>query len=187
MGPWSAPVPLNDFDSIPLCFTTQTARKYIVSMVTDHRIPQKYAGRIILQEYPLRTADGRTGKGNLSKGDKIFLKVRTSLKETAGIICFSRIPAPGAARSDHSAFPGVWGPYEMYQSPRHGENRDNEAFSILTTRHHEDYPLQKQAMPISWKRRTASGTRSISAAVPLQPERSGPQALPGCRRYPPGA
>lgn len=49
-GPWSEPVALSNFGFDPSLFHDEDGRKYMVSMVTDHRIPKKYAGRISLQE-----------------------------------------------------------------------------------------------------------------------------------------
>ena len=51
MGPWSEPIPLNNFGFDPSLFHDDDGRKYMVSMVTDHRVPKKYAGRLVLQEY----------------------------------------------------------------------------------------------------------------------------------------
>ena len=50
-GPWSEPTALNNFGFDPSLFHDDDGRKYMVSMMTDHRIPKKYKGRIILQEY----------------------------------------------------------------------------------------------------------------------------------------
>ena len=56
-GPWSEPVFLNSFGFDPSMFHDEDGRKYIVSMATDHRVPQKYAGRLTLQEYdPVKKA-----------------------------------------------------------------------------------------------------------------------------------
>lgn len=56
-GPWSEPVPLSNFGFDPSLFHDDDGKKYMVSMVTDHRIPKKYQGRIILQEYdPVKKA-----------------------------------------------------------------------------------------------------------------------------------
>ena len=65
---------LNNFGFDPSLFHDDDGRKYMVSMVTDHRIPKKYAGRIILQEYD---ADQQRVIGPVKEvyvGDKIFLE-----------------------------------------------------------------------------------------------------------------
>ena len=49
--PWSEPIALNNFGFDPSLFHDEDDRKYMVSMVTDHRVPKKYAGRLVLQEY----------------------------------------------------------------------------------------------------------------------------------------
>ena len=41
-GPWSEPVALNNFGFDPSLFHDDDGRKYMVSMVTDHRVPKKY-------------------------------------------------------------------------------------------------------------------------------------------------
>ena len=54
-GPWSDSIALNNFGFDPSLFHDEDGRKYMVSMVTDHRVPKKYAGRLVLQEYdPVR-------------------------------------------------------------------------------------------------------------------------------------
>ena len=46
---------MNNFGFDPSLFHDEDGRKYMVSMVTDHRVPKKYAGRLVLQEYdPVR-------------------------------------------------------------------------------------------------------------------------------------
>ena len=55
LGPWSEPVRLNDYGFDPSLFHDEDGRKYIVSMVTDHRVPKKYAGRLVLQEVDAAT------------------------------------------------------------------------------------------------------------------------------------
>lgn len=51
MGPWSDPTTLSDFGFDPSLFHDDDGRKYMVCMVTDHRVPKKYAGRLLVQEY----------------------------------------------------------------------------------------------------------------------------------------
>ena len=51
MGPWSEPVEVSSFGFDPSLFHDEDGRKYMVMMVTDHRVPKKYAGRLIVQEY----------------------------------------------------------------------------------------------------------------------------------------
>ena len=73
-GPWSEPAPLNNFGFDPSLFHDDDGRKYMVSMVTDHRIPKKYAGRLLLQEYdPVKRA--MTGPAtDIYQADWIFLE-----------------------------------------------------------------------------------------------------------------
>ena len=51
MGPWSEPAEISSFGFDPSLFHDDNGRKYMVMMVTDHRVPKKYAGRLIVQEY----------------------------------------------------------------------------------------------------------------------------------------
>lgn len=39
-GPWSEPIALNNFGFDPSLFHDDDGRKYMVSMVTDHRVPK---------------------------------------------------------------------------------------------------------------------------------------------------
>lgn len=50
-GPWSDPIPLNDYGFDPSMFHDDDGKKYVVSIATDHRIPKKHKGRLVLQEY----------------------------------------------------------------------------------------------------------------------------------------
>lgn len=74
MGPWSEPIALNNFGFDPSLFHDDDGRKYIVSMVTDHRIPKKYAGRLILQEYSHSEQKMIGDFKEIYTGDKIFLE-----------------------------------------------------------------------------------------------------------------
>ncbi len=73
-GPWSEPIALNNFGFAPSLFHDDDGRKYMVSMVTDHRVPKKYVGRLVLQEYdPVKQTMTGPVK-DIYRADKIFLE-----------------------------------------------------------------------------------------------------------------
>lgn len=73
-GPWSEPVALNNFGFDPSLFHDEDGRKYMVSMVTDHRVPKKYAGRLVLQEYDAQQQKMKGLVKDIYCADKIFLE-----------------------------------------------------------------------------------------------------------------
>ena len=73
-GPWSAPVALNNFGFDPSLFHDEDGRKYMVSMVTDHRVPKKYAGRLVLQEYDPKAQRMVGPVRDIYRADRIFLE-----------------------------------------------------------------------------------------------------------------
>ena len=73
-GPWSEPAALNNFGFDPSLFHDEDGRKYMVSMVTDHRVPKKYAGRLVLQEYDPGTRKMTGPVKDIYKADRIFLE-----------------------------------------------------------------------------------------------------------------
>lgn len=144
MGPWSKPVALNNFGFDPSLFHDDDGRKYVVSMVTDHRVPKKYAGRIILQEYDEQQQKVTGSIKEIYVGDKIFLEGPHIYKRNGWYFLFSADTGTGELHGQTiQRSRSVWGPYEMFKSDFMHRTADNEAYSILTTRHHPDYPLQK--------------------------------------------
>ena len=135
---------LNNFGFDPSLFHDDDGRKYMVSMVTDHRIPKKYAGRIILQEYD---ADQQRVIGPVKEiyvGDKIFLEGPHIYKRNGWYYLFSADTGTGEFHGQTiQRSRDIWGPYEMYRDAFMYRTSDSEAYSILTTRHHPDYPIQK--------------------------------------------
>ncbi|MDO4325867.1 MAG: glycoside hydrolase family 43 protein [bacterium] len=143
-GPWSEPVALNNFGFDPSLFHDTDGRKYMVSMVTDHRVPKKYAGRLVLQEYDA-AAQKMTGPvREIYQGKKIFLEGPHIFKRNGWYYLFSADTGTGELHGQTiQRSRSVWGPYEMYQPDFAYRENGNEAFSILTSRHHEDILLQK--------------------------------------------
>ena len=143
LGPWSEPVALNNFGFDPSLFHDDNGRKYMVSMVTDHRVPKKYAGRLVLQEFSETQGKMVGPVKDIYRADGIFLEGPHIFKRGGWYYLFSADTGTGEAHGQTiQRSKDVWGPYEMYQ-PFDRERRDGEAFSILTSRHHEDLLLQK--------------------------------------------
>ena len=142
-GPWSEPVALNNFGFDPSLFHDDDGRKYMVSMVTDHRVPKKYAGRLVLQEFD---AAGRRMVGpvrDIYRADGIFLEGPHIFKRDGWYYLFSADTGTGEAHGQTiQRARDIWGPYEMYR-PADACRQEGEAYSILTSRHHEDILLQK--------------------------------------------
>ena len=143
-GPWSEPVALNNFGFDPSLFHDADGRKYIVSMVTDHRVPKKYAGRLVLQEYDPVKKEMTGPVQDIYQADKIFLEGPHIFKHGKWYYLFSADTGTGEAHGQTiQRSESVWGPYEMYRADFMERTSDGEAYSILTSRHHEDILLQK--------------------------------------------
>ena len=143
-GPWSDPVPLNNFGFDPSLFHNDDGRKYIVSMVTDHRIPPKYKGRLVLQEYDPAEKKMTGEVRDIYKADKIFLEGPHIMKKNGWYYLFSADTGTGEGHGQTiQRSRSIWGPYEMYQPPYGCRSSENEAYSILTARHDPDFILQK--------------------------------------------
>lgn len=143
-GPWSEPVELNNFGFDPSLFHDDDGRKYIVSMSTDHRVPKKYAGRLVLQEYDPVQKKMVGPVRDIYKADKIFLEGPHIFKRGGWYYLFSADTGTGEAHGQTiQRSKSVWGPYEMYKADFMQRQSENEAYSILTSRHHEDILLQK--------------------------------------------
>lgn len=133
MGPWSEPIPLNNFGFDPSLFHDADGRKYIVSMVTDHRIPKKYAGRLVLQEYSHKEGRMVGEVGDIYKGDRIFLEGPHIFKRGDYYYLFTADTGTGEGHGQSiQRSKSIWGPYEWY-----------EGNSILTARNNPDLLLQK--------------------------------------------
>lgn len=143
-GSWSEPTALNNFGFDPSLFHDDDGRKYMVSMVTDHRIPKKYAGRLVLQEYdPVRKAMTGPVK-DIYQADQIFLEGPHIFKRKNWYYLFAADTGTGEGHGQSILrSKSVWGPYEMYQADFMQRDSDAEAYSILTSRHHEELLLQK--------------------------------------------
>ncbi|MCR5716800.1 MAG: glycoside hydrolase family 43 protein [Lachnospiraceae bacterium] len=142
-GPWSEPVALSNFGFDPSLFHDTDGRKYMVSMVTDHRVPKKYAGRIILQEYD-PVAQRMIGEAkDIYTASDIFLEGPHIFKKDGLYYLFCADTGTGEAHGQSILrSKNLWGPYEMKQDPPARRER-GEAYSIMTSRHFPEILLQK--------------------------------------------
>lgn len=142
-GPWSEPVALNNFGFDPSLFHDDDGRKYLVSMVTDHRVPKKYAGRLVLQEFDAASGSMVGEVRDIYRADGIFLEGPHIFKHNGLYYLFSADTGTGEGHGQTiQRAETVWGPYEMYR-PYDEKREEGEAYSILTSRHHADILLQK--------------------------------------------
>ena len=81
---------------------------------------------------------------DIYRGEKIFLEGPHIYKRQGWYYLFAADTGTGEGHGQSVLRSrDIWGPYEMLKE-NHGEQREeNEAFSILTSRHHEDILLQK--------------------------------------------
>lgn len=143
-GPWSEPVALNNFGFDPSLFHDDDGRKYMVSMVTDHRVPKKYAGRLVLQEYDPAARKMTGPVKDIYKADKIFLEGPHIFKRNGWYYLFCADTGTGEGHGQSILRSrNIWGPYEMYQADFMERQSENEAYSIMTSRHREELLLQK--------------------------------------------
>ncbi len=142
-GPWSEPVALNNFGFDLSLFHDDDGRKYMVSMVTDHRVPKKYVGRLVLQEFDDEKGRMTGPVRDIYRAEGIFLEGPHILKRRGWYYLFSADTGTGEGHGQTiQRSRDIWGPYEMYR-PLDEKRQEGEAYSILTSRHHEDILLQK--------------------------------------------
>ncbi len=142
-GPWSEPIPLNNFGFDPSLFHDDDGRKYLVSMVTDHRVPKKYAGRIVIQEYDEKKRCMVDKAKDIYTADKIFLEGPHLFKRNGWYYLFCADTGTGELHGQSILrSKSVMGPYEM-KTDKPEKWEEGEAFSIMTSRHFPDILLQK--------------------------------------------
>lgn len=144
MGPWSEPTELPGFGFDPSLFHDDDGRKYMVCMVTDHRVPKKYAGRLIVQEYDHENRCMVGDFHEVYQAKDIFLEGPHIFKRNGWYYLFCADTGTGELhgqtmlRSRH-----IFGPYEMYRPDFGNRTLPNEAYSILTSRPVPKHPIQK--------------------------------------------
>lgn len=187
-GPWSEPVPLNRFGFDPSLFHDEDGRKYIVSMATDHRVPKKYAGRLVLQEYDPASRSMVGPVRDIYRADQIFLEGPHIFKRNGWYYLFAADTGTGELHGQSILRAGnVWGPYEMYRADFMRRDSDSEAWSILTSRHRADLPLQKAGHCDLVETPAGEWYAVHLCGRPLDRENAGDKARSqGGRRYPLG-
>lgn len=143
-GPWSEPVALNNFGFDPSLFHDDDGKKYMVSMVTDHRVPQKYSGRLLLQEFDFAARKLVGPMKDIYVADKIYLEGPHIFKRNGWYYLF----CADTGTAEHHGQTilrsrDIWGEYTMYQADYMYRESENEAYSILTSRHQPEILLQK--------------------------------------------
>ena len=133
LGPWSEPIALNNFGFDPSLFHDDDGRKYMVSMVTDHSVPKKYVGRLVLQEYDDEQKKMVGPVREIFCADKVYLEGPHIFKRKDWYYLFAADTGTGELHGQSILrSKNVWGSYEWY-----------EGNSILTAREHPDFLLQK--------------------------------------------
>lgn len=132
-GEWSEPIRLNSYGFDPSLFHDDDGRKYVVSMVTDHRPGRDKFGGIILQEF-----SPEQGK-MLGEAKKIFTRPGQLvegphlMKRNGWYYLFLADGGTGEWHGESVARShSLWGGYEWY-----------EGNPFLTARHNLEHPLQK--------------------------------------------
>ena len=144
LGPWSDPVPLSNFGFDPSLFHDDDGRKYMVSMVTDHRVPKKYAGRLIVQEYDAGAQRLVGEHHEVYQGESIFLEGPHIFRRNGWYYLFCADTGTGEGHGQSILrSKDIFGPYEMYEPGFPNRVRKEESPSIMTTRHSPDHPIQK--------------------------------------------
>lgn len=144
MGPWSEPAELPGFGFDPSLFHDDDGRKYMVCMVTDHRVPKKYAGRLIVQEYDHENQCMVGDFHEVYQAKDIFLEGPHIFKKDGWYYLFCADTGTGELhgqtmlRSRH-----IFGPYEMNRPDFGNRTLPNEAYSLLTSRPVPEHPIQK--------------------------------------------
>lgn len=185
MGPWSEPTELPGFGFDPSLFHDDDGRKYMVMMVTDHRVPKKYAGRLIVQEYDPVNRCMVGDFHEVYQAMDIFLEGPHIFKRNGWYYLFCADTGTGEGhgqtmlRSRH-----VFGPYEMYKPDFGNRTQPNEAYSILTSRPAPEHPIQKAGHADLVETQNGEWYIVHLCGRPLD-RRNPPDAarFAGCRRY----
>lgn len=142
-GPWSDPVRIDGFGFDPSLFHDDDGRKYMISMVTDHRVPKKYQGRLLLEELDPVTFQRIGAAREVYASSEIFLEGPHIMKKDGWYYLFAADTGTGEGHGETVLRSrDVFGPYEMHH-PSYIKRSEGEAWSILTSRQDPSYPLQK--------------------------------------------
>lgn len=185
LGPWSEPTELSGFGFDPSLFHDDDGRKYMVCMVADHRVPKKYAGRLIVQEYDPISRRMVGDFHEVYQAKDIFLEGPHIFKKDGWYYLFCADTGTGEGhgqtmlRARH-----VFGPYEMDKPDFGNRTSPTEAYSMLTARHNPAHLLQKSGHADLVQ--TQNGEWYIvhlcARALKLRNPPDAPR-FAGCRRY----
>ncbi|RRJ64551.1 glycoside hydrolase family 43 protein [Paenibacillus oralis] len=132
-GDWSEPVFLNSYGFDPSLYHDDDGRKYIVSMMTDHRVQKPYKGRLVLQEYSVTERRMIGEARTIFASRDIFLEGPHLYKRNGYYYLFAADTGTGEGHGQSILRSReLYGPYEYY-----------EGNSILTSRNHPEASLQK--------------------------------------------
>lgn len=185
MGPWSEPVRLSGFGFDPSLFHDDDGRKYLVCMVTDHRVPKRYAGRLLVQEVDADSLQVKGEPREVYRAQDIYLEGPHLLKRDGWYYLFCADTGTGEGhgqsmmRARH-----VFGPYEMDRAFPECRTEPGEAYSMMTARHSPDFPLQKTGHASLVMTQTGEWYMAHLCGRPLD-QRNPPDAprFAGVRRY----
>lgn len=185
MGPWSEPTEVSSFGFDPSLFHDDDGHKYMVMMVTDHRVPKKYAGRLIVQEYDPVQKKMIGDFHEVYQAKNIFLEGPHLFKHDGWYYLFCADTGTGEGHGQSMLRSrNVFGPYEMDKPDFSCRTSDKEAYSMLTSRHSPDHPLQKAGHADLVQTQTGDWYITHLCGRPLS-QRNPPDALrfAGIRRY----
>lgn len=132
-GEWSEPIYLNSYGFDPSLFHDDDGRKYIISMVTDHRIPKRYRGHLVLQEYDAQEQRMIGEPVTIYASEDIYLEGPHIYKRGDYYYLFAADTGTGEGHGQSILRSReLFGPYEAY-----------EGNSLMTAREHPELLLQK--------------------------------------------
>ncbi|WP_020619825.1 glycoside hydrolase family 43 protein [Paenibacillus daejeonensis] len=132
-GEWSEPIYLNSYGFDPSLFHDDDGRKYIVSMVTDHRIPKRYRGHLVLQEYDVQEQQMIDEPVTIYASEDIYLEGPHIYKRDDYYYLFAADTGTGEGHGQSILRSReLFGPYEAY-----------DGNSLMTAREHPELLLQK--------------------------------------------
>lgn len=132
-GEWSEPVYLNSYGFDPSLFHDDDGRKYIVSMVTDHRVTKRYRGHLVIQEYSAEEGQMIGEPVTIYASSDTYLEGPHIYKRNGYYYLFAADTGTGEGHGQSILRSrALFGPYEAY-----------EGNSIMTSRDHPELLLQK--------------------------------------------
>lgn len=132
-GEWSEPVFLNSYGFDPSLFHDDDGRKYIVSMVTDHRVTKRYKGRLVIQEYSPQEQCMVGEAITIYASNEVFLEGPHIYKRNGYYYLFAADTGTGEGHGQSMLRSRqLSGPYEAYPGN-----------SLMTSRDHPELLLQK--------------------------------------------